>query len=596
MLTRMIVRNFKRLRDVEIPLGQAVVFLGPNNSGKTTALQALALWDIGLRAWLAERGGKASPEKRPGVAINRRDLIALPVPAANLLWSDLHVRERVRESKERRTRNIRIDVIVEGETAGTAWSCGLEFDYTSDEAFVCRPVRLPGYEVKSVQESKFTEIPEIFLQKEKEAEPGRSPRPRICYLPPMSGLAAVEPKIEPGRVDVLLGEGQTAQVLRNLCYAVFDTKPAAWTAICAEMQALFHITLRKPEYIPQRGEILMAYEEHGKPLDISSAGRGAQQTLLLLAYLYANPGAVLLLDEPDAHLEILRQRQIYNRLVQLAASQGSQIIAASHSEVVLNEAVGRDTVVAFVGKPHELAAGQPSQVLKSLRDIGFDQYYQAEEKGWVLYLEDTTDLPILRAFADTLGHEARGVLDTPFVHYVGTNLRQRARDHFFGLREAKADLAGVALFDRLDRQLQVHPDLVELAWRRREIENYFCTREVLLRYAALPGGSEEGPLFEQAAKPRRIEAMEAAIAEIERALASLGEASPWSPDIKATDRFLDPLFASYSKRLGMPLCLRKSMYSQLATLMPREQIDAEVAEKLDAIMVVARRARTSAEG
>jgi hypothetical protein len=577
MLTKLIIRNFKRLRDVEIPLGQAAVFIGPNNSGKTTALQALALWDVGLRAWLAERGGKASPEKRPGVAINRRDLIALPVPAATLLWNDLHVRE----SRDRKTRNIRINVVVEGENAGKAWTCGLEFDYTSDEAFVCRPLRLPGYEEKPVNQSKFSEIPEVLEKPEH--------RPRICYLPPMSGLAAVEPKVEQGRIDVLLGEGQTAQVLRNLCHTVYSTKPDAWKAICGEMESLFRITLREPEYVQQRGEIVMTYEERGKPLDVSCAGRGAQQVLLLLAYLHANPNAVLLMDEPDAHLEILRQRQIYNRLVALAASNGSQVIAASHSEVVLNEAATRDSVVAFVGKPHELTTGQSSQVLKSLRDIGFDHYYQAEQKGWVLYLEDTTDMPILREFARVLGHAALSLLESPFVHYVSTNLPQKARDHFFGLREAKKDLVGIALFDRLDRALQTHADLIELAWTRREIENYICTREVLLRYAA-QHEAQEGPLFEHATKPQRMQAMEQAIAELEKALTSLGRPSPWSADIKATDEFLDPLFTNYSKRLEIPLCLRKNMYFTLAALQKKEEIPKEVIEKLDAIASVAARA------
>jgi len=93
MLTKLKVRNFKRFGNVEIELGNPVVFIGPNNSGKTSALQALALWEIGLRRWNEKRTGKATPEKRPGVTINRRDLIALPVPDANLLWRNLHVRD-----------------------------------------------------------------------------------------------------------------------------------------------------------------------------------------------------------------------------------------------------------------------------------------------------------------------------------------------------------------------------------------------------------------------------------------------------------------------------------------------------------------------
>jgi predicted ATP-dependent endonuclease of OLD family len=48
MLTKIKIRNFKRFGSVEIDLGNPVVFIGPNNSGKTSALQALALWQVGL--------------------------------------------------------------------------------------------------------------------------------------------------------------------------------------------------------------------------------------------------------------------------------------------------------------------------------------------------------------------------------------------------------------------------------------------------------------------------------------------------------------------------------------------------------------------
>src|SRR5258708_129125 len=117
MLTRLVVRNFKRFGQVEIELGNPVVFIGPNNSGKTTALQALALWDIGLKRWIEKRGGKEAPEKRPGVTINRRDLIAVPVPDANLLWRDLHVRDVQRVAGRQRTQNVRVDIIVDGVSA-----------------------------------------------------------------------------------------------------------------------------------------------------------------------------------------------------------------------------------------------------------------------------------------------------------------------------------------------------------------------------------------------------------------------------------------------------------------------------------------------
>jgi len=58
MLTKITIRNFKRFGKIEVELGNPVVFIGPNNSGKTSVLQALALWDIGLKKWNEKRSDR----------------------------------------------------------------------------------------------------------------------------------------------------------------------------------------------------------------------------------------------------------------------------------------------------------------------------------------------------------------------------------------------------------------------------------------------------------------------------------------------------------------------------------------------------------
>lgn len=567
MLTRVTIRKFKRFDEVSIELGNPVVFIGPNNSGKTTALQALALWDIGLRRWNEKRGDK-TPEKRPGVTINRRDLIAIPVPEANLLWRALHVRDVRRGNGKNLTQNVRIDIIVEGVTEGAAWKCGLEFDYANEESFYCRPLRL--------SEDKAPERMTV---------PHQAGLERIAFLPPMSGLAASETRLDPGAINVRLGEGRTAEVLRNLCYQISqeakDREP--WEQLRARIHGLFRVELDPPVYVPERGEITMTYKDpSGIRLDLSAAGRGLQQTLLILTHLTLNPKSVLLIDEPDAHLEILRQRQIYQVLSDAAREYGSQVILASHSEIILNEAADRDVVIAFVGKPHRID-DRGSQLLKSLKEIGFDQYYQAEQTGWVLYLEGSTDLAILRAFAAVLGHPAREALERPFVHYV-ENQPRKAQDHFYGLREARPDLRGFALFDQLGQALEPRPHLEQKEWRRREIENYLCFRETLLRWvqeSELSGG----PIFGLAWRQQ----MEDSIHEIERALETLGR-SPWSPDTKVSDEFLAPLFDHFFKALKLPNLMRKTDYHVLAGSVPRELLDPEVSEVLDGILDVQRRA------
>jgi ABC-type lipoprotein export system ATPase subunit len=573
MITRLTVRNFKRFDEVDIELGKAVVLIGPNNSGKTTALQAIALWDIGVRRWNEKRKGKTSPEKRSGVTINRRDLVSIPVPNANLLWRDLHVRDIRRihnnSGKSSETHNVRVEIVIQGVTNDQNWSCGFEFDYANDESIYCRPLR-------TNDSQKRMPVPE---------EAGQV---QVAFLPPMSGLADREFHKQQGEIAVLIGQGQTAQVLRNLCYHISTNTPSNWESLVKHIRNLFGVELLEPISIAERSEIVMAYRDNNQNrLDLSSSGRGLQQTLLLLAHLYANPKSIMLLDEPDAHLEILRQRQTYNLLIQIAEQQGSQIIAASHSEVVLNEAAGRDVVIAFVGAPHRID-DRGSQVLKSLQDIGFDHYYQAQETGWVLYLENSTDLSILQEFAKMLNHEAQHYLERPFVKYVETNLPQKAREHFYGLREAKNDLVGIAIFDRLEKELQPPGELTEMMWQRREIENYFCSPESLIAYAVynLPDD-----LFGHSEKSKRGKAMQESINEVADALRTLNKPDPWSKDIKVTDDFLEPLFKKFFTKLNLSLQLRKSEYHIIASLVGKDKLDSEITEKLDAIVAVAKRAK-----
>lgn len=567
MLTNLKIRNFKRFDDMEIELGNPVVFVGPNNSGKTSAMQALSLWSLGVKRWNEKRSrGKSTPEKRPGVTINRRDLIAIPLPGANLLWRDLSVRNVSVTNGKQRTENVWIDIIVKGIQNNAEWECGFEFYYANEESFYCRPLRV-----------------------ETEGHCGRMPVPQaagtvdIAFLPPMSGLAAMETRLDQGAINVRVGEGRTAEVLRNLCHQVHNEKPYLWGDLVSRIETLFGAIIKPPRYIDERGEIAMQYREGKSLLDLSSSGRGLQQTLLIIAYMAANPGATILLDEPDAHLEILRQREIYKQITEMASTHGNQIIAASHSEVLLNEAAEKDLVVAFVGKPHRIDR-RASQVHKALSLIGFDHYHQAEITGWVLYLEGATDLAILQAFAECLGNtEAMQALERPFVHYV-ENQPKKAEEHFFGLREAVQNLKGVAIFDRLEQGVPENAILKHLTWNKREIENYLCTEKTLENFALRSGRKEdEGTLFEGPEASRRIQCMKDSIMKVARAMKTLREESPWDANTKVSDDFLPPLFKEYYSRLGAPNLMAKKSFYELARFIPKEEIDAEVGEKLEMI-------------
>ena len=74
------ISNFKSYGSSgRIPLEHPSVLMGPNNCGKTTALQAIALWSIAVRTWQQEsKDSKA--KKRTGKSLKPSNSVSGPVP------------------------------------------------------------------------------------------------------------------------------------------------------------------------------------------------------------------------------------------------------------------------------------------------------------------------------------------------------------------------------------------------------------------------------------------------------------------------------------------------------------------------------------
>ena len=344
----------------------------------------------------------------------------------------------------------------------------------------------------------------------------------VNLLYPMSGLQTEEPVLQPNRIDGLLGQGQTAQVLRNLCLLVYEDSPEAWEKIVGHMWHMFSIKLRKPEE-NSRGFIDLLYNQTGVkvPLDISLSGRGFQQTLLILSYLYSHNRSVLLIDEPDAHLEILRQRQIYILLRDVAEENESQVVLVTHSETLMDEGLHNGNLTLLLGSNSENLADK-KDVQEALKYYSTQHYLRARQCGHVLYLEGRTDFYILHALAEKLGHRVVEYFDIlhdfvkkpdPLVEqnhdqrinlylfkdkYPETNMDAELKRveggfgitperHFASLQKLVPELCGLAIRDgdaknREDTKSQ----LSTTYWKRYEIESYFITRDLLIKSIEFP--------------------------------------------------------------------------------------------------------------
>ena len=102
----------------------------------------------------------------------------------------------------------------------------------------------------------------------------------------------------------------------------------------------------------------------------------------------------------------------------------------------------------------------------------------------------------------------------------------------------------------------------------------------------------EGPLFSY--QWRSV--MEETIVDIKDELERSSKASPWSPDTKVSDDFLDPLFDSFFNKLGLENLMQKTNYHTLVQYVSPEQIDPEVSEVLDGILEIANQAKPMSDG
>ncbi len=240
------IQNFKRFGDRQrIDLDHPAVLIGPNNCGKTTAIQAIALWSQAVKTWF-ERKGRTPPRQRTSTSINRLNIVSVPVQRTRYFWHNTAVRIANRPIPLQ----ITLGVLFQGQVEPVT----MQFRNQGDDLVYCTP------------DEQTRNNPDLIQA---------AARINVELLYPMSGLETEEPILQPGRIDVLLGQGQTAQVLRNLCLMVRNDSPEKWQEIVNLMFRLFAIRLGNPRETV-RGSIDLFFQQTGvkEPLDVALAGRG----------------------------------------------------------------------------------------------------------------------------------------------------------------------------------------------------------------------------------------------------------------------------------------------------------------------------------
>ena len=562
MIRLVTLKGFKRFGEAVFTIPNHVVLAGPNNTGKTTLLQAVAVWELALRRWLEL--GNPNPT-RNGYALQdleRLNFSPVAVRSFDLLW---HNRQRAQ--------SFEIGVQVDGLPLVT-----LEFRFMAAGLVKVRP--------KSDVPAQALRDPRLMI--------------RTTFIPAMSGLSRIEPRLaDQEAIDSALAQGRPGEVLRNLLYLAHQDE-AAWRALNATMHRLFSCRLEAPI----RGQELVCEYRQGDAvdaplLDVASAGSGFLQVLLLLALLLtqhrtAQQGAtVLLIDEPDAHLHLLLQRSIYSELRQVAAQRQAQLFVATHSEMIVNNADARELYMMY-GTPRLVSALPDSQerrrLMESLGVLTHSDLLEADGALGVLYTEDFTDIDILLAFAGVLKDElAVRLLSTqlltksskaPLPDGLGEVPSQR---HWEMLKLIRADFPALELLDGDAKNMA--DDLVtgtaekmqRLRWRRYEIESYLIHPTALQRFVGkrLGGG------------PAAADASLALLNDLTTELQAEFVADPVNP-VRLAQRYLlnEPvsktLLPALLQAAGLNVVQKRDFFEIALAFLP-EEVHPEIIERLNQI-------------
>lgn len=446
--------NYKRLRNFTLRAQRGNILVGPNNSGKSSILDAFRLLEAGLRY---------SRRKRPSL-INTSDGVydgyeipesACPFHLTNVI-SDY------------------------GDDEAT-----IEFDH---ENGATAHLRLSNDRMVRF----FIDAGGRRLSTSKQF--GQAFPVKLIVVPTLSPLESEEPLFQEQTVRGNRTTRLAARNFRNIWYLedraqfeVFKERvERAWDGV----------RLQPPELVmgtPPRVE--MFFEENRITREIQWAGFGFQVWLQIHTHLIRGDSeSILVLDEPDIYLHPDLQHRLYRDVREFFG----QYFLATHAIEIINVA---DTTEVLMIEPNHRTAKRIK------RDADYDamlNYIGSAENAdfakiarvrKVLFVEGQ-DSKILRRFARKLGLEnLASEQKSPIFQLGGFSQWRRAESTVWAFKNLlDIEVATICLFDRDFRSLEEVMDFVGFmesnniecqVLERKEIENYLIAPGAISKSLAL---------------------------------------------------------------------------------------------------------------
>lgn len=502
MIKKVQLTNFKRFSSTTVNFKEkgVSILVGGNNSGKSTLLHAMAVWEFAKIYLENEKGAQSLHENfhGDGIGIGLEDFTPINIPSLKYLWTNLNY-------------------------GGVNGGYSLKIKCTWD--LPLKPDRQLEISFALTQERLFIKPTFSNLSPTDKV-------PVVAYLPPFAGITDREQWYSPADRKKLIGRGLAGSVLRNTIMEMYmenvrarrEKKGVAaripksslallksidpFEVLNRNLLEVFSVNLYPHHFSPQfhnyvkidlaKGQIV---HQRFKPFpnytkrDIMVEGSGFLQWLSVYAYAINNEIDLLLLDEPDAHLHCSLQNLLLDKLIEICKNADKQILLASHSTELIKY-VHTEQILEVKGNTAKYLQqdNQKTAVIAGLGSEYSPIINKLQRSKRLIFTENKSDIDLLKIWCEKLQIDwPQRIVEWPFA-----NNHDQRKQLFLHIKEEIKDLKGLSVEDR-DNDLyeqttailaEKYPDwtsgnaeLRYRRWRRWEIENYLICPSAIARAA-----------------------------------------------------------------------------------------------------------------
>jgi AAA15 family ATPase/GTPase len=507
--------NFKKFNEINVDLNEKGLTLisGVNNSGKTSLLHALAVWEYAKILLINYRGNESLLEDydvdKKGLGIAPESFSPISIPSLKYLWKD----QRTNGSYQ-----LKIKVGWKGTDNRNLY---LEIAYTLNGN---------NFAIKK-SDSNLSVDDKI---------------PTIAYLPPFGGMNENESLLSKADRRKLIGKGQAGSVIRNLLLDLheahektIETKKnelfpnrqrlnqadqdrlkeisTEWRQLKSILAEVFHVHLYVHDFDSQfhnfiSVDVLDLVKNHETQIkernnsskrDLMVEGSGFLQWLSVFALALDKSNDVLLLDEPDAHLHSSLQSLLMEKLENICEENSKKILMVSHSSELI-KAIDYQKVLHVENSKAEYLKNNEEKVLvlEGLGSKYFPLLDSMIEHKKVLLVENASDTRTLKVLCEKQGKEwPRNLVEwvtnkkhkerKTLIIELNQKITQETGSHItaYSLRDLDDNNYNTTNARLHDNGQNVQMDdsgrntiMRYRTLRRREIENYLIIPEAISRY------------------------------------------------------------------------------------------------------------------